>query len=104
MKWINFLLLAAFLGLMLYAAAGLPGRADLNAPFNRDFSPAGTPNAANYYIHNAYKDAHTPNIVTVVLADYRGYDTLGEETVILTAGLICFLILFRPEKKNHATV
>jgi multicomponent Na+:H+ antiporter subunit B len=32
-------------------------------------------------------------MVTVILADYRGYDTLGEETVIYTAGLICFLLL-----------
>jgi multicomponent Na+:H+ antiporter subunit B len=32
-------------------------------------------------------------MVTVVLADYRSYDTLGEETVILTAGLVCYLLL-----------
>jgi multicomponent Na+:H+ antiporter subunit B len=35
----------------------------------------------------------TPNIVTAVLADYRGYDTLGETAVILTAGLAVILIL-----------
>lgn len=34
-----------------------------------------------------------PNFVTAVLADYRGYDTLGETTVIFTAGLACLLIL-----------
>jgi len=102
LKWINFLLLAVFLALMLYAAAGLPGRADATAPFNRDLSPAGTPNAASYYIHNSYKDARTPNMVTVVLVDYRGYDTLGEVAVIFTAGLICYLILSRP-RKNHET-
>ncbi|HEX7371684.1 MAG TPA: hydrogen gas-evolving membrane-bound hydrogenase subunit E, partial [Thermodesulfobacteriota bacterium] len=28
-----------------------------------------------------------------VLADYRGYDTLGETTVIFTAGLSCLLLL-----------
>ena len=28
-----------------------------------------------------------PNVVTSVLADYRGYDTLGETTVIFTAGI-----------------
>ena len=28
-----------------------------------------------------------PNVVTAVLASYRGYDTLGEVTVIFTAGV-----------------
>lgn len=101
MKWINLLLLAAFLALMLYAAASLPGRADAAAPFNRDVSLAGTPNAASYYIWNAYRDTRTPNMVTAVLADYRGYDTLGEVAVIFTAGLICYLILCKTGK-NHA--
>jgi len=101
LKWINFLLLAVFLALMLYAATGLSNRGDASAPMNREFSPAGTPNAANFYIHNAYKDAKTPNIVTVVLADYRGYDTLGEVAVIFTAGLICYLILCKPRKNNE---
>ena len=30
---------------------------------------------------------------------YRGYDTLGEETVIYTAGLICFLLLRKRKKE-----
>jgi multicomponent Na+:H+ antiporter subunit B len=39
-------------------------------------------------------------MVTVILADYRGYDTLGEETVIYTAGLICFLLLRKRKKEE----
>jgi len=34
-----------------------------------------------------------PNVVTSTLANYRGYDTLGETTVILTAGLAVLLLL-----------
>lgn len=34
------------------------------------------------------------NTVTAGLADYRGYDTMGEETVILT-GAICVILLLR---------
>jgi multicomponent Na+:H+ antiporter subunit B len=41
------------------------------------------------------EDTETPNIVTSVLADYRGYDTLGETIVIFTAGLACLLVLWR---------
>jgi multicomponent Na+:H+ antiporter subunit B len=96
-------MLILFAGLMIFASLGLPNRGDIKAPMNREKSPAGTPNAPSYYIRNAYKDDHTPNMVTVILADYRGYDTLGEETVILTAGLICFLIL-RKEKEDDEQV
>ena len=36
-----------------------------------------------------------PNVVTAVLASYRGYDTLGETAVIFTAGIAVLLILRR---------
>lgn len=93
MKIVNGLLLISFGALLVYASLGLPNRGDADAVMHRERSPAGSQGASFYYIRNAYADAQTPNMVTVVLADYRGYDTLGEETVILTAGLICYLVL-----------
>ena len=39
-----------------------------------------------------------PNMVTAGLADYRGYDTLGETTVIFTAGVSVILLLRRRGK------
>jgi multicomponent Na+:H+ antiporter subunit B len=88
-------LLLSFGALLIYGSFGLPNRGDAEANMNSVFSPAGSPGASSFYIRNAYKDAKTSNMVTVILADYRGYDTLGEETVILTAGLICYLVLRR---------
>ena len=38
--------------------------------------------------------------MTAVLADYRGYDTLGETVVILTAGLAVILILPRGARRG----
>jgi hypothetical protein len=99
LKIINWLLLISFGALLIYASLGLPDRGDPDAVMFRKKSPAGSWGASSYYIRNAYRDAETPNMVTVVLADYRGYDTLGEETVILTAGLICFLLLRK--KRTH---
>jgi len=96
----NYLILIVFAALMIYAASGLPTRGDPNAPANREKSAAGSQGAAFYYVQNAKKDAHTDNMVTVILADYRGYDTLGEETVIYTAGLICFLLLRKRKKES----
>jgi multicomponent Na+:H+ antiporter subunit B len=45
------------------------------------------------YLNDTLKDTMVPNVVTSVLADYRGYDTLGEATVIFTAGIGVLLLL-----------
>ncbi len=95
MKVLQFILLAGFLGVMVFASLRLPPVGDATSPMNRDVSPAGTPVAGSHYIRNAYPDAHTDNIVTVVLADYRGFDTLGETIVVFAAGVACILILRR---------
>ncbi len=95
MRSITLAALALFAGLVLYGVANLPDRGDPAAPPNAATSAVGSLNAATYYVENAYKDASTPNMVTVTLADYRGFDTLGETIVVFTAGLACALILRR---------
>ena len=61
--------------------------------------PFGTPDAAIHkhvaprYLADTIKETDVPNVVTSVLADYRGYDTLGETTVIFTAGIGVLLLL-----------
>ena len=87
MKWFSALIMVLLLVLMLYATSGLPDHADPQAPANVHVSPT--------YIEDSVKDTHTPNIVTAVLADYRGYDTLGETVVIFAAGLACVLVLMK---------
>ena len=87
MKWLGILILGLFFALMTYAAGGLPDRGDPNAPASTHVSP--------YYIEHTMEETDTPNIVTSVLADYRGYDTLGETIVIFTAGLACSLVLMK---------
>jgi len=85
-----------FLALMVYATSGLPDHADPQAPANVHVSP--------FYIENSVEDTHTPNIVTAVLADYRGYDTLGETVVIFTAGLACVLVLMKRKSNDKAAI
>ncbi len=41
-----------------------------------------------------------PNLVTSILASYRGYDTFGETTVIFTAGIGVLMLLGRGGKKK----
>ena len=60
-------------------------------------TPANT-NVSQYYISNAYEDTHAQNIVTAVLADYRGFDTLFETCVMLLSGIAVLTILSAKEK------
>jgi multicomponent Na+:H+ antiporter subunit B len=78
-----------FAVVMIYATSALPIPGDPSAPGSTHVSP--------YYIENSPEDSDTPNIVTAILADYRGFDTLGETLVIFTASLACVLILARKQ-------
>lgn len=85
---------------MIYASMDLPYRGEPDNQMNADRSMTDTPVAGSYYIKEAYNDAHTPNIVTVILGDYRSFDTLGEQVVIFTAGLITMLVLRNRRKRS----
>ncbi|MDO5848074.1 MAG: EhbH [Methanobrevibacter sp.] len=43
-------------------------------------------------IYNALGTQIAPNLVTIVIFDFRGYDTLGESLILLTAGLVVLLV------------
>ena len=101
MKIVQYFVVAAFAALLIYVTLSLPPRGFLDKIADKEVGLAGAKNPPAYYIKNSYHDAHTPNMVSVILADYRSYDTLGEETVILTAALVCFLILRRKRKNNE---
>ena len=64
-----------------------------------DIPPFGDPNAPIHghtvprYLQDSKKEIGIPNVVTSVLASYRGYDTLGETAVIFTAGVGVVLLL-----------
>lgn len=102
-KFLYFVLIIGFTGVLLYASMDLPYRGSPDNPMNQSTSMTGSTVAGHYYIEKAYKDTHTPNMVTVVLGDYRSMDTLGEQTVIFAAGIIGFLILRRRKKKNKTS-
>jgi len=87
LRWFAIAVLGLFGALLLYAESDLPAYGDPQAPANRHVSPD--------YLVRSYEDTRTPNVVTAVLADYRGYDTLGETVVIFTAGIACILLLRR---------
>ncbi len=93
MKALKIILLVLFASVMIYAASDLPYRGDPDNLMHAEESITGTDVVGSYVIQEAYNDAKTPNIVTVILGDYRSVDTFGEQVVVFTAGLITILIL-----------
>jgi multicomponent Na+:H+ antiporter subunit B len=71
--------------LLIFATVDFPPWADPASPASTHVSPR--------YIEKTMEETSVPNIVTAVLADYRGYDTMFETTVIFAAGVACFLLL-----------
>lgn len=71
--------------LLIYATFDNPYLGDPSAPPQKHVSP--------WYLANTPELVDVPNVVTAVLASFRGYDTLGEVFVILTAGIgVLFLL------------
>ena len=54
------------------------------------------------FIEDSPREIGIPNIVTSVLASYRGYDTLGETTVVFTAAIgVLVLIGGARRRRSH---
>ena len=52
---------------------------------------------AKYYLENSLQLTGSANVVNAIVWDFRGYDTLGEEIVLLTAALGVFVVIRREE-------
>ncbi len=74
-----FFALAAVALLLVYAAQDLPEFGDPGTPANLHIAPT--------YVENSVADTRTPNVVTSIIMDYRGFDTLIETCVIFAAGI-----------------
>ena len=87
--------------LLVFAALDLPAFGDPNAPAQLHVAPR--------YLEESGTLLHIPNVVTTVLASYRGFDTLGETIVVFTAGLGVLMLLAgatrtrRPNATHSAT-
>lgn len=77
---------------LVYATLEMPHYGDGDAPIHRHVAP--------YYIENTVRDIGIPNEVAAILASYRGYDTLGETTVVFTAAVSVLLLIGNLKKKR----
>ena len=92
--WVPLLAALATGGLLVYGSLGLPAFSDPAAPIHVHVVPR--------YLNEMKKEVDLPNVVTAVLASYRGYDTLGETTVVFTAGAGVVALLRRRRKARDA--
>ena len=77
---------------LLWAVADLPPVGDPAAPVHQHVAPR--------YLEETPEAIGIPNVVTAILADYRGFDTLGEVAVIFTAGIGVMLLLQRRRRRG----
>lgn len=80
-------------GVLVYGTADMP-------PFGQADNPAHL-HVAPRYVEESGHEIGVPNIVTSVLASYRGYDTMGETTVIFTAVVGVLLLMARGPRNRR---
>ncbi len=85
--WLPLLVVVVTGAALIYGTWDTPHFGDPNAPAHTHVAPE--------YLARGPVETGMPNVVTSVLASYRGFDTLGEVTVIFTAGIAVLLLLGR---------
>lgn len=70
---------------LLYALPELPQYGDIDSLANND--------VYQFYLQNTESEFGFPNVITAILAGFRGYDTLGETVVIFTSSISVLLLL-----------
>ncbi len=97
MKTLGLIIVVLVGAVLVYATVDFPPFGDPASPASLHVSPR--------YIEKTVQETAVPNAVTSVLADYRGYDTMFETTVIFSAGVACFMLLRisrrRPSAPRH---
>jgi multicomponent Na+:H+ antiporter subunit B len=84
-RWLPVAVIALTAVTVIYATFEKPRLGDPSAPVHQHVAP--------WYLEQTPLLMDMSNVVTAILAGFRGYDTFGEVLVILTAGLGVLLIL-----------
>ena len=77
---------------VIWGALALPPFGAADSPIHRHVVPR--------YVERSLEETKVPNLVSSILADYRGYDTLGETTVIFAAGIGVLALLGGPRRRG----
>jgi multicomponent Na+:H+ antiporter subunit B len=83
-------------GVLVYGTSDMPPFGDPTNPIHHHVAP--------HYLEESEHEIGVPNVVTSVLASYRGYDTMGETTVIFAAVVGVLLLLARGPRPRRVLV
>lgn len=78
---------------LFYGTLDMPNFGSADAPVQTHVGPD--------YLGESPKEIGVPNVVTAILASYRGYDTLGETAVVFTAGIGVLLLISGLRRRNE---
>jgi multicomponent Na+:H+ antiporter subunit B len=84
-QWLPLVVVLVTGAVLVYGTLDLPPVGDPANPVHAHVAPR--------YLQESGREIGIPNVVTSVLASYRGFDTLGEVVVVFTAGLGVWLLL-----------
>ena len=82
-------------GLLIWASYDLPLVGQIDNPVQTHL--------AQDFIEGSRNHIGIPNVVTSILASYRGYDTFGETVVIYTAGIAVIVLLHNNTSKKNTS-
>lgn len=80
-------------GMLIYGTIDLPAFGIAEQPINQ--------HVGIEFLDRSVPETGIPNVVTSVLASYRGFDTLGETAVVFTAGIGILMLLRRRRKDEN---
>jgi len=83
--WLPLTVVIVTAAALVYGTLDIPAFGDANAPSQKHVAPQ--------YLQRSIPETGIPNVVTSVLASYRGFDTLGEVFVVFTAGIAVLILI-----------
>jgi len=93
---IPFLVVVITGGALVFSTLDMPRYGDPDAPIHQHVAPRYVEKSAG-----EHGEIGVPNMVTSILASYRGFDTLGEVVVIFTATVGVLLLMQAPRKEDE---
>ncbi|MEF8782023.1 MAG: DUF4040 domain-containing protein [Haloarculaceae archaeon] len=86
-NWPAAAVVVVLVGALLWTVPAIPPIGSADAP------AWANPDVTQFYLANAYDQTGVENVVTAVLAAYRGFDTFGEAVVVFAAGAAVLVVL-----------
>lgn len=98
-KHVTLALFFILFGILIYGIIEMPTDPSIDAPSYND--------TTEHYLKHSVEETGATNFIAAILADYRGFDTLGE-TIVLFTSIVAVASVLRTVKKkeegdeNHA--